>query len=191
MIAALFAIALQSAAAPAAPAVPGDGQMRVFDMLCNRLFPNDAQVEAAMAKLHGARALTAAELRIYLKDDPGRGWDIPMTDGSRMIVTIEAPPYHACAVRVTHTDGRVDERAWKRLLTAAEARGGGGFVAVPVRSATFGNVRSEISGIQKQRLEGGAEAFYLFRTTPIDPARHPDYGVELRMVRQLIVPAAR
>lgn len=186
MIAALLLLALQSSPlARPTDAAPfrGEGQMRMFDMICGRIFPDDDRVAAGMAKIPGARPLTPDELRTYLKNDPGRGWIMP-AGASRIVVTIEAPPIHSCAVRITNTDGVIDEGKWQQLLAAAQARSGGGFVTLPVQTFEVGDIRSMASGVQKQGAGGAAEAIYLIRSTP----KKPGFATEIRMVRQLVAP---
>jgi hypothetical protein len=190
MTAVLLALALQVAAPPPqptdAPRFRGEGQMRMFDMICNHVFPDDARVAAGMAKIPGARPLAPDELRIYLKDDPGRGWIMP-GGTSQIVVTIESPPIHACAVRITNTDGVIDEGKWQQLLAAAQARSGGGFLTMPLQTFDVGDVRSQASGVQKQGADGAAEAIYLIRSTP----KKPGFATEIRMVRQVIAPQRR
>lgn len=191
-IAVLLALAVQAAAPQPSdtPRFRGEGQMRMFDMICNHVFPDDARIAAGMSKIPGARALTPDELRIYLKDDPGRGWTMP-AGTSRIVVTIEAPPVHACAVRIGNTDGIIDEGRWQQLLTAAQARSGGDFTVMPPQTFAVGDLRTEASGVQKQAADGSAEAYYLLRTSPKNPAAARGYGVELRMVRQLVTAPRR
>lgn len=191
----LVALALQSAtpAPPVQPPAPAGalrGLVSIFDMMCTRVFPDDARVATAMARVPNTRALTPAEVRIYLKDDPGRGW-VAENGTSRIVITIEAPPIHACAVRMERTSGAIDEAMWHQVVDAAKARSGGGFTTMPSQSFVIGDVRSTAMGEQKQNADGSAEAFYLFRTAPIDPAKAPGYGVELRLVHQIVAAGAR
>ena len=191
MIAALAVLAVQAAAPSSAdaPRFRGEGQMKIFDMICGRVFPDEARIDSTMAKLPGARALTSTEVKDYLRDDPGHGWVIQAST-SNIVITLEAPPVHACAVRMTNTDGVIDEAVWQQLIAAAQARAGGGFTIVPPRTIEFGAIESRVSGVQKQNAGGAAEAIYLIRTAP-KVARPPAQGgIEIRMVRQL-VPARR
>ncbi|MEH3103972.1 MAG: hypothetical protein PGN12_08695 [Sphingomonas phyllosphaerae] len=189
MIAALLSFALQAAPLQQLPDKPqyrGQGQMALFDMICGRVFPDDARIATALARMPGVRALTPEELRIYLKDDPGRGW-VMSAGSSRIVVTIESPPIHSCAVRIDNTDGVIDDGKWQQLLTAAQARSGGGFLTLPPQTFVVGDIRSQASGVQKQGVGGAAEAIYLIRSTP----KKPGFGTEIRMVRQLVAPQAR
>jgi hypothetical protein len=189
--AAVLALGLQAAAPPPQqlpdkPQFRGQGQMAIFDMVCGRVFPDEARIATAMARIPGTRPLTPDEVRTYLKDDPGRGWIMP-AGSSQIVVTIEAPPIRSCAVRITNTDGVIDERKWQELLTAAQARSGGGFVTLPPQTFEVGDIRSQASGVQKQGAGGAAEAIYLIRSTP----KKPGYATEIRMVRQLVAPQGR
>ncbi|WP_156025967.1 NMCC_0638 family (lipo)protein [Sphingomonas phyllosphaerae] len=189
MIAAMLLFALQAAPPQQLPGKPpfrGEGQMRMFDMICGRIFPDDARVAAGMARIPGARPLTPEQLRTYLKDDPGRGWIMP-AGASQIVVTIEAPPIHSCTVRINNTDGAIDEGKWQQMLTAAQARSGGGFVTLPPQTFETGGVRSQVGGVQKQGAGGAAEAIYLIRSTP----KQPGFATEIRMVRQLVTPQRR
>lgn len=183
-----------SPAPPAASGHPPEGAMHgliaIYDMICLRTFPDDARLDAAMGRLPGARALTADEVRTYLKDDPGRGW-IMDNGTSRIVITIEAPPFHACAVRMPHTDGALDDAMWRRQVASAEERAGGGFQTMAPREVPVGEMKSAVIGDQRRNADGSAEAFYLFRTSPADPALAPTTGVELRMVHQLVAAGAR
>lgn len=69
----------------------------LFESYCLKRFPDDAAVSTA-AVADGLVALTEAEVKGILKDDPGRGW-YKQTDFARYTITVESPPYHTCAVR--------------------------------------------------------------------------------------------
>jgi hypothetical protein len=193
MIVSVLALALQAAAPAEPPSPPAGGALRglvaSFDMLCNRVFPDDERIAAAMARIPAMKPLTARQLRIYLKDDPGRGW-IAGDGTSNMVVTIESPPFHACAVRMPQTDGAIDEAMWRSVVDAAEARAGGGFTRMPPQSFLIGDLRSAVIGDQRRNPDGSAEAFYLFRTAPADPVKATGYGVELRLVHQIVAAGA-
>ena len=91
---------LPGAARAALPPIPPAevAQMaQMFDALCLRAFPDDRAVDAAAGR-YGGRPLAPQEVRSYLHDDPGRGWQVARPEAT-YVVTLEAPPYHACAVR--------------------------------------------------------------------------------------------
>ena len=81
------------------PATVGDVEqmVQVFKTVCLQAFPERRAVDGAMGQL-GALALAAREVREYLHDDPGRGWRLVRPEAT-YVVTIEEPPYRACAVR--------------------------------------------------------------------------------------------
>lgn len=57
---------------------------------------------------------------------------------------------------------------------------------VQPRTIELGAIRSEVSGVQKQGLDGAAEAIYLIRTVP-KPTKSPQQGgIEIRMVRRQV-----
>ena len=94
----LLAAAL-AATAPAHAASLADAEEMagLFDRLCLNAFPNPAALDAEAARLH-ATALTPPQVQAYLHDDPGRGWSYA-TPLASYVITIEQPPYLACAIR--------------------------------------------------------------------------------------------
>ena len=96
MAAALLAGMVQQGASD-----PADGMVRritaLYDEACLQAFPNDDQIDALMAR-KGATPLTPDEVKVTLRDDPGRGWRLK--DGERnVLIFLETPPFHACSVR--------------------------------------------------------------------------------------------
>ncbi len=195
MIASMLLLAMQIAPpAPSMPTPAPTGRLRglvsTFDMICTRVFPDDARIATAMIRVPGMRPLTSEQIRTLLKDDPGRGWIVDQ-GGATIMITLEFPPIHSCAVRMPRTDGAIDEAMWRTVIDAAEARAGGGFKQMPQQSFVIGGMRSTVMGDQKLNPDGSAEAFYLFRTAPVDPVQAGPYGVELRLVHQIVAPGAR
>lgn len=79
------------------PAImPTDEYVGLFTSFCLQTFPDDNALAAA-ANAKGP-AVTPAELKAFLHDDPGQGWTISGVD-TKYILTDEAPPYHSCALR--------------------------------------------------------------------------------------------
>jgi hypothetical protein len=68
-----------------------------FLNFCLDAFPDDHAV-SAKADQGGFHELSDEQVRTFLKGDPGRGWARRIKDNI-VIVSVEAPPYHACAVR--------------------------------------------------------------------------------------------
>lgn len=74
-----------------------DEFVRLFSTYCLQKFPDDAALSAqAGADMH--QPLSDAEVKSFLHADPGVGWLAKGAD-SRYVITVEQPPYHACAVR--------------------------------------------------------------------------------------------
>lgn len=73
--------------------------LHVFLDPCVEKFPDDEAVDR-YATAHGMTPMSASEVSALLGKDPGIGWT--HQDESRTYwLTIEKPPYHACAVRTT------------------------------------------------------------------------------------------
>lgn len=91
------------AAPPASDSKPDDPRVvdlqRLFSDFCVKKFPDDAALASAV-EMAGGTAMTAEEVKARLHDDPGRGWQIAAGEAN-FNVTLEAPPYHACAVRIS------------------------------------------------------------------------------------------
>lgn len=69
----------------------------IFDRFCLRAFPDDRAIDAAAAQDKLA-AMSPAQVKQYLHDDPGTGW-YDHTSLATYAITIEHPPVRACAVR--------------------------------------------------------------------------------------------
>jgi hypothetical protein len=185
LIAAAPAGALAQYEAPGAPADPAAQLaevLDVYDAACLRAFPDDEAVAREMAA-RGASALSEREVRIFLHDDPGRGWRIADRTGP-ISITIEAPPYHACAVRTMTAAGFTDMGPYRALAERFEA--GGGYRAIPPESLDIEGLHMTAGGERRQRPEGGAESLLVILTTPAEG--HRDKGqtaVEVRFVRQV------
>jgi hypothetical protein len=95
-----------------AAAAPYDGAARLaravdlYEAACLKTFPDDAALDALMTQ-RGATPLSAQDVKITLRDDPGRAWQLG--DGrDRLFVYLELPPYHACSVRFMMPDAQYD-----------------------------------------------------------------------------------
>lgn len=74
---------------------PGMLLVDVFGRMCLKRFPDREVTQGELVPVH---ELGPDGVRRYLHDDPGRAWQLD-ADGGTYIVTVEAPPYSACAVR--------------------------------------------------------------------------------------------
>ena len=136
VLAGLFLAAAVPAAAPAQyealvnppdPAAQLAEMVALYDAVCLRAFPDDAAAARAVAR-YRASPLSREDVRRFLHDDPGLGWQIAGQTG-RFHVTIEqAPPYHTCAVRTMTAAGFADMDALSDGRRAL--RGGQGLRAV-------------------------------------------------------------
>lgn len=92
-------------AAHADPAPPADvtelGSM--FSELCIADFPKSEKVDVFLTS-KAATPMSASEVQLYLRGDPGRGWYIK-TPVALYAVTVEDPPFHTCAIRRMTPEG--------------------------------------------------------------------------------------
>jgi len=104
---------------PPDPVAQRDEMIALYDEICLRAFPDDSAAAAAAAR-HDATPLSQSEVRRFLHDDPGFGWQLRGRTG-RFDVTIEqSPPYHACAVRTMTANGFADLGPYQSLATVYE-----------------------------------------------------------------------
>jgi hypothetical protein len=158
----------------------------LFDTLCLKAFPDDAAVAAAIAaRGGGVTTMTPADVALYLHANPGVGWFLTGRSG-RFVVTVEAPPYHACGVRTLTVAGFADLTPYRQLADAFEAGHDARKVA-PV-SGTVGNVESVGGGESWKRPDGSDEALFVFSTGPAASIRVEGRdGTEVRFVHQIHV----
>ena len=183
----MLAMPVAAAAQYEAPADPPDPAaqlaelIEIYDAACLRAFPDDGAVAQAMAA-RGATAMGDAEVRIYLHDDPGRGWEI---DGrtARFQLTVEAPPFHACGVRTMAATGFPDMAPYRALTDRFEA--GGSWQHFGPQTMDVGNIRSVGAG-ERRQLRGSTESLMAFINTPIEKTRDAGHNaVEVRFVHQI------
>ena len=91
----IFLTALLGAAASAEADQQMERMTALYEEVCLKAFPDDKAVEVAM-RSRKARELTPEEVKVTMRDDPGRGWELKDKSAS---VWLEFPPYHACSVR--------------------------------------------------------------------------------------------
>jgi hypothetical protein len=97
--------------------------LRVFLDPCQGKFPDDAAV-ALYAKDKGLTAMSADEVAELLGKDPGVGW-VQHDESGAYVLTVEAPPYHACAVRVTFAHKPLALRSYLALELGMAVAGSG------------------------------------------------------------------
>ena len=148
----------------------------LFSRFCLQRFPDQpdlAQGETAMTPM------PPGMIQRYLHADPGRGW-VNHEDGDT-VVTIEDPPYHACAVRRMYPAAPRFDRAYQGTIMGwAESRNRGEFG--PPRTARQQrptmNIEATVQTLPAARGRP-AENFMAFTTT------YPSGNVEIRLVRQI------
>lgn len=191
-----FAILIAAALAPApavaqspylAPATPADASaqlaemLALYDEICLHGFPDDAAV-ARNLRARGAAPLAEPQVRIYLRDDPGRGWRLEGRS-ARFDFTIEDPPFHACTVRTMTAAGFPNLQPYQDLAARFEA--GRGFRPVQRIDGEMDNVLMSIGGEQTILPNGSGEALLIAIGTPTDKYRsRGETAVEVRFVHQ-------
>jgi hypothetical protein len=172
----------------AGPAAQLAEMLDIYDSACLRAFPDERAVARVMAD-RGASALSDAQVRVYLHEDPGYGWRIAGRTGI-FNLTIENPPYHACAVRTMTASGFPDLGPYQALARRYEA--GRGFA--PMRHMQFTRDNIEVAGGGEQRStpDGGSESLLVIVGTPIERFRaRGDTAVEVRFTHQFARPGAQ
>jgi hypothetical protein len=170
---------------PPDPAAQRDEMIALYDEICLRAFPDDRAAGDAVAR-HNATPLTPAQMRILLHEDPGVGWAVDGRTG-RFNVTIEAPPFHACAVRTMTAGGFADFGPYRALADRYEA--GAGYRAMNPMQFTRDNLEVGGGGEQRATSDGGTESLLVILTTPTRPYRdRGDTAVEVRFTHQFAPP---
>lgn len=176
-------ILLAAALADAPPSVPAR-MAALYDEACLQTFPIHAQVDALMAK-KGATPLTAEQVKVMLRDDPGRGWRLKNGD-TDMFVFLELPPFHACSVRAGIDGGPVNLTAYRRV-TDAYKMGHPGWTAEKPMNADMGPIHIRAEHEARSLPGGGSESLMVIDQHITDPARRAkgETGTMLRFVRQI------
>jgi len=168
---------------PPAPAAQLAEMIEIYDNVCLRAFPNDAAVARAI-QMRGGTAMNAEEVRRRLHDDPGRGWNLGGRT-ARFEITIEAPPFHTCAVRTLTAAGFPDLAPYRTLAARFEANRG--FRSIEAMTRDVGDLR--VSGAGERREGGSPESLLVVLTTPNDKTRDAAHSaVEVRFAHQIYAP---
>lgn len=187
----LWATSAEAAAGPPAAAPAADAQQRemteLFDRLCLQLFPDEDAVNAEL-NARGAKRMSAEEVRVYLHDDPGTGWLLAGKTGAVQI-TMEAPPYHACTIRMMTPAGFGGLDIYRAVSQPYEATHGP-FLALQPYVADMGEFHSVMTGEQARRADGSTESLLVASVNVRQETLRArgDTGVEVRFVRQLVQP---
>ena len=168
------------AAMSAAAADPQLARMvALYDEVCLRTFPDDKAVAGIMAA-RSQREFTPAEVKVTMRDDPARGWE--MEKG--VSVWLEFPPFHACSVR-WNAAGIGDLHAYRTVADAYERRVGG-FQSIDTYEDDQGEIHIRSTGEQRVLPDDTSESLFFFDQHITDPKRRAagETGVVLRFVHQ-------
>jgi len=160
----------------------------LFGKVCVDSFPDDASV-AKEAVARGGIALTQAEVTAILHADQGVGWRI-VGKTTTFYLTVEAAPWHACAIRGATRDGFEDMTVFNALRTKVEG-GWTGVTHYPEMSNIQGPLQS-VANVDAWRMpDGKTETLMVFKTRVADPTLAMGHaGVEVRFVRQQVTSPA-
>lgn len=150
----------------------------LYTDLCLNRFPDEAKLAAAVRE-RGMTALGPEAVKQYLHDDPGRGWTARTAAGS-YVVTIENPPYHACAVRRLDAAPPSFRDTYQRAVTTwAAAQGRGSLRDYPPMNRTGDGmtINATMSGVPGPNGKP-VETFMAFVTT------YDNGRIETRLVHQ-------
>ena len=168
-----------------APAAQLAEMLDIYESACLRAFPDDRAVGRLMTQ-RGATALSEAEVHIYLHEDPGHGWRLEGRTGI-FNLTIEEPPYHACAVRTMTPAGFSDLGPYQALANRYEE--GGGYRPLNHMQFTRDNLEVAGGGEQRATRDGGSESLLVIVTTPVSAYRERgETAVEVRFTHQFAGP---
>ena len=153
----------------------------LFTGPCLAKFPDDAAVEsyAASEKL---TPMTEEQVRQLLGTDPGMGW-IRQTDSGTYRLTIEKPPYHACALRKTFDKAPKALKSYYFLMLSLWAAGSkpGDLTEQPAQSAEVGSLPTRVYLYLLTAPDGKAKEQFIALITDL-----PDGAHEVRLVRQIL-----
>ena len=156
--------------------------LRVFLDPCVGKFPNDTAV-TQYATEHNLTAMSSSEVAALLGKDPGIGW--VQHDRSRAYwLTVEKPPYHACAVRTTFEKNPLALRSYLALqlgLMVAGSRTGDHLQEQAPQSLDLQGLPTEAYTFLRINPAGHATEQYIVLI-----AERPDGTYPTRAVRQIL-----
>jgi hypothetical protein len=168
-------------ATPVRPAEPAWAEMiDMFAGVCLGKFPDDAAVRQFAVEKRLA-AMPDDAVRQLLGTDPGQGW-FQDTARGRYLLTLEMPPYHACAIRRTDSAAPDFIAPLSLLLgTWAATQSGASLKQLPPQNAQVGGLPTQVYQWVLDRGPGKpAETLMAFVTNVTNK-------VAVRLVRQIKV----
>ena len=155
--------------------------LRVFLDPCQGKFPDDAAV-AQYAKDKDLTAMSAGEVAELLGKDPGVGW-VQHDESGTYLLTVEGPPYHACAVRTNFAHKPLALRSYLALeLGVTFANAGDRLVEQPPISLEQNEVPQTANIFLRINASGKATEQYLIFIADWSDGTYPT-----RIVRQILM----
>ncbi|WP_442680663.1 hypothetical protein ACSBM8_05555 [Sphingomonas sp. ASY06-1R] len=175
-----MALAAAMAAAAADPQLAR--MVALYDEICLKAFPDDKAVEGMMAT-RSKREFTPAEVKVTMRDDPARGWELE----KGVSMWLEFPPFHACSVR-WNAAAIGNLQAYRTVADAYEWRIGG-FQPIDRYEDDQGDIHIRSTGEQRVLPDGTSESLFFFDQHITDPKRRAagETGVVLRFVHQFAI----
>jgi hypothetical protein len=131
-----------------------------------------------------ATQLSPADLRRFLHDDPGIGWEIEGRTGRFHLTIEQSPPYHSCAVRTMTAAGFSDLSPY--LSVAAGYERGGSYEKITPIDRVVRDLRIVGGGDRRTDPDGSSESLLFAITTPAGEARAGGMtAVEVRFAHQI------
>ena len=178
----LLSLLLATTPAPDLAAARLARAVDLYEAACLKTFPDDAAIDGLMTQ-RGAKPLTAEQVKVTLRDDPGRGWQIG--DGAeRMLVFLELPPFHACSVRFDMPNTGYDLSGYEAAATRFTADHEG-FSAMPPFDQRVGTMRIHAEGRQRVTADRGESLFVIAQQNAANAK------TDLRFVHQIGAPPGK
>ncbi len=156
-----------------------------FARFCLQRFPN--QTVTGGNGGNDLVPMTPAQVKQYLHDDPGHGWTYRQDDGE-YVVTVEDPPYHACAVRRLYADPPKYRFPYLfAIQTWAIGRNRGPMDFLPRQTGTVNGLTISANLAALPAAGGKPREVFMDITTPYPRVQQ----TEIRLVRQIPPPQAR
>jgi hypothetical protein len=150
----------------------------MFGEICLRRFPKD-DIMQKYIKEKAYPALAPDQVRRFLKADPGIGWFRNRTGGGKYIITLEYPPFHACAVRSLYNKTPDYKVALSLFMGIWAANETANMRELPPQAQTLGDQKIMAYLYQIQRTTKNVELIMAIETT------YPNGMVEVRLARSI------
>jgi hypothetical protein len=168
----------------------------LYQHICLQAFPSDDAAQAVLQPL-GAMPLEPSRVADLLHADPGQGWQLS-TPVAHYAVTIEAPPFHTCAIRRMTRFGLPTAQPYIAALRDYAA-GHGLVMARPAiqHSQTKSGADEQLIGTPLftpgNRLPSETSIYVSTNThghfnPTVTPEAAGGVGVEIRMAHQILPP---